>query len=512
MNRAFLKFCVALLATMMVVVPFAGLDSLPRSLRAQIDSERSSLAAAQQQVRSSGDAVSRDLAAEPELFRGVPAAAQWPVQLAAASADLQNASRGVEQLTTLERQNRRQDRERVEQLLGQTRALRSSASAKAGGIQKDADHWVDLKRHLPEELARMDQDYRAIQAFDFAPLTATLQKAEIDWPDKKPDLESRLAGLRGMAAQSQSLWQSTAEGRREAAAGHLGNVDIAGLISAAETMHGTAAALPQKSAELQALSGQLYTSWDKLLVDLDVKGRGDSRQYQQQIRTVTTHLADAAAKTGETTSQDQWVTVSRAEYDARKGDLGMAVAHKPAGKYDTEADRVAQPPGFAYMASPAQGRNQYGYWDHRDGRDFWVWYGQYALLRDLLFNRNYRPLDRGDWDGYRTYHDRGQTYYGGSGSGQKYGTQGSTTQETYSGSTFSRNGGFKDSQYASKSGGYRDSRYSSPAARNPDIDSAPRRYGSGSQRAMPPPTRSYRPAPSYRPPMRSMPGRRFGRR
>ena len=117
MNRAFLKFCVALLATMMVVVPFAGLDSLPRSLRAQIDSERSSLAAAQQQVRSSGDAVSRDLAAEPELFRGVPAAAQWPVQLAAASADLQNASRGVEQLTTLERQNRRQDRERVEQLL-----------------------------------------------------------------------------------------------------------------------------------------------------------------------------------------------------------------------------------------------------------------------------------------------------------------------------------------------------------------------------------------------------------
>jgi hypothetical protein len=511
MNRAFLKFCIALLATMMVVVPFAGLDSLPRSLRAQIDSERSSFAAAQQQVRTSEDAVSRDLAAEPELFRGVPAAAQWPAQLSAASTDLQAASRDVEQLTTLSRQNRRQDRERVEQLLAHVRALRSSASARAGGIQKEADHWVDLKRHLPEELARMDQDNRAIQAFDFGPLTAALQKAEIDWPDKKADLESRLSGLRSMAAQSESLWQSTAEARREAASGNLAKVDVAGLITASETLHGTATALPQKSAELQALSGQLYNTWDKLLVDLDVSGRGNSREYRQQIRTVTTRLADAAAKTGETTSQDQWVTVSRAEYDARKSDLGMAIAHKAAGKYDTEADRVVEPAGFAYMASPAQGRNQYGYWDHRDGRDFWVWYGQYSVLRDLLFNRNYRPLDRGDWDGYRTYRDRGQTYYGGSGSGQKYGTQGSTTQETYSGSRFSRSGGFRDSQYASKSGGYRSSRYSSPGARNPDIDSAPRRYGSGSQRAMPPPTRSYRPAPSYRPPMRSMP-RRFGRR
>lgn len=513
MNRGFLKFGVALLATLMAVVPFAGLDSLPRPLRARIDSERSSLASAQTQVRSSTEAVNRDLGAEPELFHGIPASAQWPAQLTAASGDLQAALKNMEQLNTLERRNRRDDRQRVEQLLAQTSALRASAASRAGGIQKEADHWVDLKRHLPEELARMEQDHRTIQAFDFGPVATTIQKAEIDWPDKKADLDSRLAGLRGLASQSQTLWDSTADGRREAAAGQLGKVNVAALLSAAETLHGTAAALPQKSAELTALTGQLYNSWDKLLVDMDTKGHGGSREYRQQIRTVTTHLPDASAKTGETTSQEQWVTVSRAEYDTRKSDLGMAIEHKPAGKYDTEADRVPQPPGFAYMATPSQGRNQYGYWDHRDGRDFWVWYGQYALLRDLLFNHDYRPLDRGDWSDYRTYRDRGQTYYGGSGSsGQKYGTQGSTTQERYSGSTYARNGGFKDSQYASKSGSYRSSPYSGPAARNPDFDSSPRRYGSRSPSALPPPTRSYRPSPSYRPPMRSLPGRRFGRR
>jgi len=50
---------------------------------------------------------------------------------------------------------------------------------------------------------------------------------------------------------------------------------------------------------------------------------------------------------------------------------------------------VAQPAGFAYVAPPSQGSNQYGYWEHRGGGDFWVFYGQYALLRDLLFNRQY---------------------------------------------------------------------------------------------------------------------------
>lgn len=509
MNRGFLKFSIALLATLMAVVPFAGLDNLPRSLRTQIDSERAALNSAQQQVRASADDVSRDLTSEPALFRGVPASAQWTGQIAAASTDLQTASRDMAQLTALQRQNRRQDRDRVQQLLSQTSRLRSSAAARVQGIQKEADHWVDLKRHLPEEMARMEQDYHAIQAFDFGPITTTIQKAEIDWPSKKADLDSRLTSLHGLASESQSLWDSTAGPRREVASGNLANVDLAKLIEASETLHSTATELPQKNAELQALTGQLYTSWDKLLVDMDTKGHGGSREYRQQIRTVTTRLPDASAKTGDTTSQEQWVTVSRAEYDAKKGNLGMAIEHKAAGKYDSEADRVAQPAGFAYMASPAQGRNQYGYWDHRDGRDLWVWYGQYALLRDLLFNHDYRPLDRGDYDGYRTYRDRGQTYYGGSASGQKYGTQGSSTQERYSGSRFSRSGGFRDSQYASKSGNYRGSRYSSPGASNPDVDSSPRRYGSSPQ-ALPPPSRSYR--PSYRPPMRSLPGRRFGRR
>ena len=194
-----------------------------------------------------------------------------------------------------------------------------------------------------------------------------------------------------------------------------------------------------------------------------------------------------------------------------RNDLGMAIEHKPAGKYDYESEHVAQPAGLAYVAPPSQGSNQYGYWDRRDGRDFWVFYGQYALLRDLLSNHDYRPFNRYEWEDYRTYSSRGQTYYGRdeSTNAPKYGSQGTTTQSRYSSSNYAHSGGFRDSSYASKSGSYRSSQYASPSAKDPNVDHSPKTFGHSATPSAPAP-RTFHPAPS-RPPSRS-PGRSFGRR
>jgi hypothetical protein len=269
------------------------------------------------------------------------------------------------------------------------------------------------------------------------------------------------------------------------------------------------------------LSAQLYQSWDKILVDMETRGSGNSREYDQKIKTVRTTVADATGKSSTAASDEKWVDVSKAQYQAMEKNLGMAIEHKPAGKYDTESERVAQPAGFAYMAPPGQS-NQYGHWEQNNGTSFWVFYGQYALMRDLLFNRSYRPLDYREYHDYYTYRQRNETYYGRDTATQapKYGTSGTATQERYSGSTFAKSGGFKDSKFASKPGGYRDSQYSTPAGKDPNADHSPRKFGSGSSspsempHAAPPPSRSYRPAPTpYRPSMpRSSPGRSFGRR
>src|SRR3989442_974607 len=124
MNQGGLKFIAALVGTVMVVLPFAGLDSLPRAVRSQITAERNALSAAQSKLRSTQDEVTRDLRSEPDLFRAIPASQHWPEQLNDAGRDLGAAARDTTQLTALERENRRQDRQRPEALLSHERQLR----------------------------------------------------------------------------------------------------------------------------------------------------------------------------------------------------------------------------------------------------------------------------------------------------------------------------------------------------------------------------------------------------
>jgi hypothetical protein len=515
MSRSALKTLAVILGILIVIVLFAGLDDLPRSVRAQIDSERRAFAEAQTRFKAAREEVTRDLQSDPQLFAAIASSRAWPGELDRAEAQLQTASRETDELARLEKQNRRQDRARAESLLAAQRRDRTAALAAAAAVQKEAARWVNLRRDLPQRLQEMERQHVAIDGFDLNALGAAVEKAGNDWPEKKADLESRLAGVRGIVSQADISWDSSAGARRDAAAGDLARIGT--VAATADILQTSADALPKQAGELKSLTGQLYGSWDKILVDMEVRGIGNDRSYDQQIRTVRTQVADASGKDSTTTSEEKWVDVPRATYEAMKNNLGMAIEHKPAGKYDLEAERVAQPAGFAYVAPYSQGSNQYGRWEHRDGRDFWVFYGQYALLRDLLFNRDYRPLDRGDWEGYRTSQQRGQTYYGRdeAAGAPKYGSQGTATQNRYSGSTYARSGGFRDSQYASKSGSYRDSQYASPAARDRNADPGAKRFGRNAEQphAAPPPSRSYRPAPSpsFRPPSRS-PGRSFGRR
>jgi hypothetical protein len=506
MSKPALRLSAAILTTLIIVVGITAFDHLPSSVRAQIDSERTALAAAPNQVRAAQDAVTREEQSEPALFNSIAPSRQWPTQFQQASDELQSARGDMDELTRLENKGHRSDQQRAQALLSHERTLRTGALNQATAIQTEAAHWIDREHHLPEEVRQMEQSYQSIHSFDLAPLTATVEKAETDWPEKKADLASRLAAVTSVVTRSDSLWQSTAAARRQAGSGDFSGLDLGALLSASDELKTSAAALPHQSDELKSLSGQLYDSWDKVLVDMETRGIGTARAYDQKIRTVRTHL-------GATSSEEQWVDVTPVTYDAMRNDLGMAIEHKPLGKYDSEAEHVAQPAGFAYMAPPSQGSNQYGYWEHRDGgQSFWVFYGQYALMRDLLFNHSYRPLPRDEYEDYRSWHSRGQTYYGrdteAGGNTPKYGTNGSATQERYSGSTYAHSGGFRDSPYASKSGSFRDSPYASRSEGG-------RTFGSNKPSGEPhatPPSRHFTPAPRSAPRSFGGGGRRFGGR
>jgi hypothetical protein len=486
MGKRGLTFLAAVLTTGIVVVPFLGLDDLPRTLRSQIRSEREALSAARTQMQRAQQDVDGDLRAEPDLFRAVNI---FPERIGTAAAALAAAGRDMADLDKLYEANRRQDRARAEELLARETKERASALTEAGKVQADANLWVERKRNLPQQLEAMERDYKALRAADLTGIGAAVQKAENDWPEKKADLESRLAALRAVSAGAEKTWRDSEPLRRKAEARDYAGLDYAALFTAADSLRNGNASLPGKVEELKKLTGQLYFSWDKLLVDLE--------KNREKIRTVRTRLADSNAKNGEVGSDEEWIQVSRAQYAAIEKNLGMAVEHKSAGKYDFEAERTPQPAGFAYMAPPSQGSNQYGYWDHRGGQSFWVFYGQYALMRDLLFNRDYRPLDTREWNSYRDYQRSGRTYYGRDEHDEpKYGTGGTATQSRYAGSTYAHSGGFSDSKYATKSGSYRGSQYQSRGSREHPEQAAPRSFGSSRSpsRSWSPPRSSPRPS------------------
>ena len=321
-----------LLTVGIVVVLFAGLDGLPRDVKAQIAAERKSFAAAQSQVQAAQADVSRNLSSEGDLFRALPSAREYPDRLSRAAGSLAAAGQSLTELEQLEKQNRRSDKARAEALLAREKQVRAAAVADAESVRKDAAHWVDLKQHLPQEVQDMERDYKAIHAVDLGAAAAAVQKAEADWPEKKNDLESRLATARAIQTRSDELWQSTTDARRAAAANDYAKVDFGTLFAAADTLKTGAADLPKQTEQLKTLSGQLYQSWDKVLVDMEVRGSGNAREYDQKIKTVRTTVADATGKGGTATSDEKWVDVSKAQYQAMEKNLGMAIEHKPAGK------------------------------------------------------------------------------------------------------------------------------------------------------------------------------------
>jgi hypothetical protein len=500
MSRRGLEVLAVILSFLIVIVLFAGFDNLPRRLRADIGVEERQLPQTQRQFQAVQDTVTGDLSSDPNLFRAHDMSTVFPDRLRIASGELQGAQRDAAALEKLLKTNRRQDQAEAEKLLKEERALRAAALSEANAVQAEAQHWVDMKRNLPSELRQMEADYQTLEHWDFAPITAVITRAESDWPQKKSDLDPRLTALRAIPTDGEKAWQSSDAMRRKAEANDLAGLDYAGLLSSAETLHTDVATLPSRTTELQSLSGQLYTSWDKVLVDLRDRKSGGSRDYEEEVRTVKTKFPDAAGKDGVTTSDESWTEIPRGTYQARENNIGMSIAHKPVGKYDTEVDDVPEPAGFAYMAPVGQ-RNQYGYWDHGSGGNFWMWYGQYALLRDLLWGHSYRPIPSYEWESYRSARTSGQTYYGRdeTAGAPKYGTHGTFTQQHYS-----------DSRYVRSSGGYSNSKYATGGLKRGE-SSAGRSFGSGSK----PPSSGFRPKsspgfrPSFRPPSG---GRSFGRR
>ena len=119
---------------------------------------------------------------------------------------------------------------------------------------------------------------------------------------------------------------------------------------------------------------------------------------------------------GERKRTTGWVEVSESVYQKYEPFLGMALV----AKSDKGVNDTPHPAGYHYVGNP-----QYGHWGGSGGSSFWVFYGQYAMMRSLM-GMGGQTVGRADYDNYRGRRDRRQPYYG---SKRQYGTNGSLTKQ-----------------------------------------------------------------------------------
>jgi hypothetical protein len=480
---------------------------LPPSLQRDIESENGRLLTADQDVRRSQEKVRQDLAQDPSLFEGAAEPAQWMAGLSAALGELDSAKKDARELLTLNHARRRDAEPRARRLLQEERRLREAAENTSKTTEAAAEKWLAFRHDLTSSLDNMNRAHQAILAADLTPLAKTIARTEQDWPVKASELDSRLTALRAIPAKAETEWSATEAARNDASAGKASGTQVATLIETNDVLAQQAKALAGP-AELQGQCNQLYDAWDKILTDLDESHFGGDSLYRERIKTVRTHFTNVAKKQTETHSDEHWTTVSEASFHAVENDLGMAIAHKDAGHFDSEAENTPQPPGYAYVASPEQGSNQYGYWTHSGGESLWTFLPQYLLLRELLWNRDYRPVAAGDYGAYRMAQRSGSSYYGQQtpASPPKYGSHGTFTQTHYADSRYVQAGGFKGSAYAARGSGVNGSARAEPQRGSAwSSDPAGKRFGK--QSGSPPTGQRFGQSGGFRPS-----GRGFGRR
>ncbi len=339
MERRALGMVAIILIGLMAIVATAGLDNLPPSLRKSIDAangvlvnDRSAFEQDRSQVESAPLARSHGSCFKEEAWLWHARPIRGPLATGHG-----RAAGGGAAACQGESQDRRVSAKSMERGLGEFNSLSQEVLSDASILRSEADRWLTAKRALPDRIRAMRTAYDALQAVDADAALAPVRKAMLDWPAKRDDLQTRLDGSKDFEAQGQKIWDSSAALRSQAEGGGLADSDIETLLSEADQLDAAAREAKEAVTADDTLAGQLYVSWDKLLLDVE---RG--REPRERVRLVETRFQDATLAHGSTTSEERWETLDSSRTRDAEENVGMVIERKEAGKYDSEAERSVQ--------------------------------------------------------------------------------------------------------------------------------------------------------------------------
>lgn len=135
--------------------------------------------------------------------------------------------------------------------------------------------------------------------------------------------------------------------------------------------------------------------------------------------TVSSKRIDGVDSLVYSQGKTDWIQVSETIFSRYEHYVGMVVSSKSLDGSKTGTHQ-AFPPGYQYV-----GNSRYGSWG---AGGFWQFYGQYALMSQLMGGWR---VGRSDYDDYRNTRNRGGAYFGPKKDGRAtFGTRGSQTEKS----------------------------------------------------------------------------------
>ncbi|MDZ4797653.1 MAG: hypothetical protein SGI92_05785 [Bryobacteraceae bacterium] len=415
MNKRSLGVLAVVLIALMAIVLMVNLDGLPRTTKEAVNTAVTQVWSDRAKFDEARTAVNRLLASDPSLYR--TQASQWQAQLATSDARMKQAEAAAVKLQEMEKADKRKDRDVLESTAKQLTAPTAESVRIAQNLRAEAERWAGYKRDLPKQLAAMKASYEALHGYDVRGSATTARKAQTEWPVKKDDIEKRFTTLEALKQQGEEAWTASAADRAQAEAGKTADLDYSKLFAAGAAIQEDLKEVQSGTTTLNALASQLYVGRDKVLLELD-----DDNGLREKVRVVETKYADAALSSPQIGNREEWQNVDNGRFEQLKKSIGMVVERKPPGKYDNEADKVLQPPGYAYIAPPGQS-NQYGSWNN----GVWGWLPQYLLLSQMLRTSSYPQISTRDWNDYDRNRRSGTPWYGNNGEYGRTWSGGSST-------------------------------------------------------------------------------------
>ncbi len=358
------------------------------------------------------------------------------------------------------------DEKREEQLLTVIRACREEREkadiGRATVLVKKAVDLVDAIEKREQYVAQGEKDLETCNGLDLSDLEPVVAKAVAAWPDKKEALQRQVDRLKTVPGRAVRAHAALSEQAKK----ELKDLNPRALQVKAGELADLAKSVTAEKANIVALCGQLDHSWDKMLVDMEIKEGYEDSEFLHQYKVVKVDAND------QHTEQSEWKKVGEAVYKAHEPYMGMTLESKPKGLFDHEAVKVVSPPLYSYI-----GNRHYGQWNEYQGRRRWVWHSRYGWMRRSYYYDDDYHWYHDDWDDWDSHRRSGRVYYGRSTRGTVlFGTSGSRTKSRYGQSRYVKNDGYKKSAWKSSGGKYRGSRYT--ASNTSSGSSSTRRTGS----------------------------------